>query len=142
MGWPHAAADGWLAGWWGAGGWLLLERSAALCADAPTDPPPASKPCRCRCQNNSAPSFPGAPYPFPPSVPQNATQPDIYPGKYGPLPMFQGHRVVACEWQRWAMSPPVESWELIQEFIDITFEQGQKDAAAWCDANGYPAKAG
>ena len=100
-----------------------------------------TKPCGCRCPPNGPPAFPGAPYPLPIFVPQNQTLPDIHPGKYGPLPMFQEHRVVACEWQRWALSPPLDTREMIAEFRKITFEQGQKDAAAWCDANGYPAKA-
>jgi hypothetical protein len=50
--------------------------------------------------------------------------------------------VVGCEWQQWSLSPPLGTTEEIQEFQKITFEQGQKDAAAWCNANGYPAKAG
>ena len=105
-----------------------------------------AKPCGCRCPPNAPTdeknktSIPGPPYPLPIFVPQNQTLPDIHPGKYGPLPMFQEHRVVACEWQSWSLSPPLDSKGVMDaEFPKLTFEQGQKDAAAWCDANGYPA---
>lgn len=57
--------------------------------------------------------------------------------KFNPLPMWKGHRVLACEWRRWALAPPVASAQEFVDFFNATFTQGYQDAAAWCNANGY-----
>lgn len=78
----------------------------------------------------------GVPLYLPSTVPhaQNNVQPDIYPGKYGPLRTFEGRELLACEWQTWSMKlPPGREMEA----MDLAFQQGQADAAAWAVAHGY-----
>jgi hypothetical protein len=69
-------------------------------------------------------------------IPQNSTLPDIYPGKYNNLPMWKGKQVIACQWQQWAMQPPVTSDAELAEFFQLTFDQGRRDALSWCDEQG------
>ncbi|KAL4424342.1 hypothetical protein ABPG75_001643 [Micractinium tetrahymenae] len=69
-----------------------------------------------------------APLPLPDFVPHSQVLPDIYPGKFGPLPTLDGEEVLACEWQSWAMHlPPGRELEV----MDLVFEQGWADGAAW-----------
>jgi hypothetical protein len=70
------------------------------------------------------------PYPSPNFVPQATPDmlPDIYPGRYNDLPMWNGTRLLACEWQRYAMAPPVNN---ITGWLNVTYEQGYADAQAW-----------
>ncbi|KAI7842840.1 hypothetical protein COHA_003585 [Chlorella ohadii] len=80
-------------------------------------------------------NYPGlAPNPLPDFVPHNQTVIDIYPGKYGPLPTFNGTETLACEWQSWSMMLPA-GMEL--DAMDVIYQQGYKDGIAWCDENGY-----
>jgi hypothetical protein len=76
------------------------------------------------------------PYPLPPFVPQDfQATPDIHPGKYNPLPVWEGRRMLACQWQEWALNPPANALEA----MDVMFELGRKDGRAWADQNGFPA---
>jgi hypothetical protein len=73
------------------------------------------------------------PYPAPEFVPQATPNmlPDIYPGRYNNLPEWppgSGHTLIACEWQAFAMKPPIDR---ITEWLDVTYEQGYVDAQAW-----------
>jgi hypothetical protein len=71
------------------------------------------------------------PYPLPYYVPQSSTLPDIYPGKFNPLPMWPpggNTTLLACEWQNFAMAPPLERFDA---FLEMTYGLGYKDALAW-----------
>uniref|UniRef100_A0A383VF18 PNPLA domain-containing protein n=1 Tax=Tetradesmus obliquus TaxID=3088 RepID=A0A383VF18_TETOB len=75
----------------------------------------------------------GPPYASPDFVPQaTATKlPDIYPGRYNDLPEWppgSGRRLLACEWQNFAMVPPTDR---ITEWLNVTYQQGYADAQAW-----------
>lgn len=74
------------------------------------------------CRNTQAPLL------LPDFVPHNQVPPDIHPGKFGPLPTLDGREVLACEWQSWAMRlPPGRELEV----MDLVYEQGRADGAAW-----------
>ena len=76
------------------------------------------------------------PYPSPAFVPQDSTQPDIYPGKYNPLPEWppgSGTVLTACEWQNFALAPPLDE---IEQFLDVCYNLGYADATAWAGKQG------
>lgn len=92
------------------------------------------------CPSSPSSPKPSPPYPLPAFVPQNSTLPDIHPGKYNPLPLWtigprKGQRVLACEWDEWAMNPPSDP-KVFAYFMDIVFKQGAADALGWCAHNG------
>lgn len=66
--------------------------------------------------------------PLPDFVPHNQSLPDIHPGKYAPLPTFNGRQLLACEWQGWAMQLPAGQE---MEAMDAAFQQGRADGSAW-----------
>ncbi|KAF6253620.1 hypothetical protein COO60DRAFT_1463118 [Scenedesmus sp. NREL 46B-D3] len=71
------------------------------------------------------------PYPLPDYVPQGSTTPDIYPGRFNPLPVWppgSNTTLLACEWQNFAMAPPLGRFN---EFLEMTYGLGYKDALAW-----------
>ena len=60
--------------------------------------------------------------------------PDIYPGKYLPLPLFEGVQVTGCQWKEWSFFlHPLKA----SAIVTTMFQQGVADAAAWAAANGY-----
>lgn len=59
---------------------------------------------------------------------------DIHPGKFGDLPLFNGTRVIACQWQDWAMLLP-SGQEL--EAMELIYDQGLADGLAWAAAHGF-----
>ncbi|PRW50935.1 Patatin-like phospholipase domain-containing 2 [Chlorella sorokiniana] len=54
--------------------------------------------------------------------------PDIYPGKYGPLPKLNGTEIRACDWAGWTRALP-KGLEL--EAAKAIYGQGVVDATAW-----------
>eukprot|EP00775_Hariotina_reticulata_P013150 gene13150-13280_t len=80
-------------------------------------------------QNNTIAS--PDPFPLPDFVPQNSTAVDIHPGKYNPLPEWppgSGKRLLACEWQNFALAPP---WSQFDEFLNVSYTLGYQDARGW-----------
>lgn len=94
------------------------------------------------------------PWPEPDFVPQNSVTPDVHPGKYNPLPMWSNDpngtpkQVTPCQWQRWALEPPIVVFDgekpvvdaeghpvitkaSVARFLDLVYEQGYKDARSW-----------
>ncbi|KIZ05966.1 hypothetical protein MNEG_1991 [Monoraphidium neglectum] len=57
-------------------------------------------------------------------------------GKWNKLPIkpWDGKRVLACEWQEWATNPPPEHTLAIMQ---LTYDQGVKDAESWAEEHGY-----
>jgi hypothetical protein len=72
---------------------------------------------------------------YPTFVPQNSVEPDIHPGKYNPLPEWQGRTLLACEWQAWATGLPKDGpdgpVETMRRAMELVYEQGYKDARSW-----------
>uniref|UniRef100_A0A383VPF3 PNPLA domain-containing protein n=1 Tax=Tetradesmus obliquus TaxID=3088 RepID=A0A383VPF3_TETOB len=71
------------------------------------------------------------PYPFPYYVPQASTLPDIYPGRFNPLPAWppgSNTTLLACQWQNFAMAPPLDRMD---DFFEMTYDLGYRDALAW-----------
>eukprot|EP00882_Tetradesmus_deserticola_P014328 GHRQ01015236.1.p1 GENE.GHRQ01015236.1~~GHRQ01015236.1.p1 ORF type:complete len:221 (+),score=73.29 GHRQ01015236.1:36-698(+) len=71
------------------------------------------------------------PYPLPYYVPHASTPPDIYPGRFNPLPVWppgSNTTLLACEWQNFAMDPPLDRFD---EFLEMTYRLGYKDAVSW-----------